>query len=86
MQGLSISELAVIFKQSTSVCTDTRQLTKNALFFCLRGDSFNGNKFAKQAAQAGASKVVVDDPNYYDKERMILVNDCLKTLQELAQF
>lgn len=84
MQRISTSALLEIYKQSTGVCTDTRQIKENVLFFCLRGESFNGNKFAQKAADAQSLKVVVDDPTYYDPESMILVDDSLKALQDLA--
>ncbi len=86
MQGLTARELVDLFEQSNGICTDTRQMKDRALFVCLRGESFNGNKFARQAAQANALKVIVDDPEYYDPERMILVDNSLKALQDLAQF
>ena len=75
------------FLKSSSVITDTRKIEKNALFFCLRGENFNGNKFAKEALQKGAAFVVIDDSEYFKKNsQYILVEDCLKSLQELAKY
>jgi len=58
------------------------------LFFCLKGERFNANKFATQALGKGASYVVVDDPDFFLQEdnRMILVEDSLVTLQNLAKY
>lgn len=82
-----MKELYDIFKQSAAVSIDTRSIQKGDLFFCLKGDRFDGNKFAKQALTAGASCVVLDNPECYtDRESMILVDDSLKTLQELATY
>lgn len=75
------------FLRSSSVITDSRKIKKRALFFCLKGDNFNGNKFAEEALKKGASFVIVDDLEYFkENDQYILVDDCLKSLQELAHF
>ncbi len=81
-----MEKLYQIYKQSSGVSIDTRQLKGGELFFCLRGDQFNGNKFAKQALEAGVLYVIVDDEEYYDENQaMLLVKDSLKCLQDLAK-
>lgn len=82
---MTIAELHQIFLKSNSVCTDTRKLKTNDIFFALKGDNFNGNKFAKQALENGASLAVIDE-NEYQTEHTVLVSDVLKTLQELATY
>ncbi len=72
-----------IFLESNSVCTDTRNLQENDLFFALKGDNFNGNKFAKQAIQSGAKFAIIDEKEF-EGENTILVKDVLETLQELS--
>lgn len=72
------------FKRSTGVQTDTRALAKGALFFALKGPSFNGNAFALKALEMGATAVVVDEPIDATAENIFLVNDVLETLQALA--
>lgn len=75
------------FMNSSGVSIDTRTLKTGELFFCLNGENFNGNKFAEQAVEKGASLVVVDDAQYYTNiDKMILVEDSLKTLQDLASY
>lgn len=83
-----IEKLYSKFKKSSGVSTDTRTIKGKELFFCLKGENFNGNKFATQALEKGASCVVIDDAEYYDAENKnyILVKDCLKALQELSVF
>ena len=54
-------ELYNYFKESNSVCTDTRLINKGSIFFALKGDRFNGNKFAEQAIKNGAKYAVIDD-------------------------
>ena len=73
-----------IFKKHPVVCTDTRVIEKDCLFFALKGDNFDGNKFSDEALQKGAAYAVVDDKRYAIGERIILVDDVLTCLQELA--
>ncbi|MGZ5253078.1 MAG: UDP-N-acetylmuramoyl-tripeptide--D-alanyl-D-alanine ligase [Flavitalea sp.] len=79
-----MKQLYKLFTLYPSVQTDTRKLKKGDIFFALKGPNFNGNKFAKQALESGAAYAVVDEPEYADDDRIILVDDTLKTLQELA--
>ncbi len=81
---MQISELYKIYLQFPSIQTDTRKIKEGDLFFALKGPNFNGNQFAKQAIAAGAAYAVVDEEIDELGERIIPVNDVLKTLQELA--
>lgn len=81
---MTTSALYEIYLQHPSVQTDTRKLKRGDLFFALKGPNFNANAFAQNALDAGAAYVVVDDPEYANKENIILVDDVLNTLQELA--
>ena len=84
---MKIEEIYQCYLQCTTVCTDTRKIEPNCLFIALKGDNFNANTFAQDALDSGASFVIIDDKKHYtDKEKMILVSDSLKTLQELAKF
>lgn len=69
-----------------TVATDSRSCPKDSLFFALKGDKFDGNKYALNALECGAKYAVVDNPNILSKsEKFILVEDSLQTLQELAK-
>jgi UDP-N-acetylmuramoyl-tripeptide--D-alanyl-D-alanine ligase len=81
-----IQELYAIYLQHPSIQTDTRKLKKDDLFFALKGPNFNGNLFAKQALDAGAAFVVVDEAVDGKDERIIQTTDSLQTLQELAKY
>ena len=84
---MTIAEIHQIFLQCNGVSTDTRNLSKNTLFFCLKGENFNGNKFAKNAFEKGAAYVVYDDIKYNPAhQNAILVKDSLETLQALARY
>ena len=65
--------------------TDTRNCPEGSMFIALKGETFNGNMFARQALEKGCRYAVVDEAEYADAERIILVDDCLKTLQMLAR-
>jgi UDP-N-acetylmuramoyl-tripeptide--D-alanyl-D-alanine ligase len=80
---MNIRELYNIYRQHSSIQTDTRKIKTGDLFFALKGPNFNGNQFAKQALDKGAAFAIVDEATEKD-ERVILVNDVLKTLQDLA--
>ena len=82
---MKINQLHSLFLKSTGICTDTRKISHNCLFFALKGDHFNGNEFAKEAIKKGAYKVIIDEKEYKSKHT-VLVDNCLKTLQELATY
>lgn len=79
-------ELYELYLQYPSVQTDTRKLKKDDLFFALKGPNFNANAFAETALANGAAYAVIDDATYNTHARMILVEDVLKALQELALY
>lgn len=67
-----------------SVSTDTRKISKDTIFFALKGDNFNGNTFALKALELGASMVVVDEELNTQDERVVRVDDVLTSLQALS--
>ena len=72
-------------KESISVSTDTRNLPAGCVFFALHGANFDGNQFAKQALEQGASLAVIDNPEYALPQGTMLVEDTLLALQDLAR-
>ena len=83
---MEIKDLYNIFLQSAGVCTDTRTLKKNQLFFALKGESFDGNRFALQALEKGASYAVAGEDLEADDPRLIKVPDTLGALKALATY
>ncbi|MFP5471527.1 MAG: UDP-N-acetylmuramoyl-tripeptide--D-alanyl-D-alanine ligase [Bacteroidia bacterium] len=69
----------------SEICTDTRQISKDCLFFALKGENFNGNKFADDALSKGAKYVIVDEKEFATTPFHLLVDDVLTYLQELAK-
>ncbi|MEI7492774.1 MAG: UDP-N-acetylmuramoyl-tripeptide--D-alanyl-D-alanine ligase [Bacteroidota bacterium] len=80
----SLSDLYSVFLQHPQVVTDSRNIVPSCIFFALKGEHFNGNRFAAEALEKGAALVVVDEPESRISDQCILVNDVLKTLQDLA--
>jgi len=84
---MNIQILHQHFIKSSGVCTDTRKISKDCLFFALRGTNYNGNLFAEEALDKGALKVIVDDREYHHPNgNTILVHNSLLSLQELAKY
>ena len=83
---MKIEELYHLFIQNYLIDTDTRNIRKGSIFFALKGDSFNGNTFAEEALNKGASFAVIDESEYKKHPNTILVTNVLETLQKLAQY
>ncbi|MGE5394214.1 MAG: UDP-N-acetylmuramoyl-tripeptide--D-alanyl-D-alanine ligase [Candidatus Saccharibacteria bacterium] len=83
---MEIASIYQLFKQYPVVTTDTRNIPANSIFFSLKGEKFNGNSFASEALQKGAAYAVIDEAAYAVSDRMILVDDVLKCLQQLANY
>ncbi|MFB6455502.1 UDP-N-acetylmuramoyl-tripeptide--D-alanyl-D-alanine ligase [Chitinophaga sp. Hz27] len=82
---MNIDQLYNIYLQSPSIQTDTRKLKAGDIYFSLKGANFNGNEFAAKAIEAGAAFAVVDEEKYFTiPDKMMLVNDALEALQQLA--
>ena len=101
----NIKELYRLFVQFPFICTDTRKIVPNALFFCLKGEHYDGNLFVNEALEKGARYVITDrseicdvrdeiegnksqisNPKSQISKSIIVVDDVLKTLQELAHY
>ncbi|SOC80685.1 UDP-N-acetylmuramoyl-tripeptide--D-alanyl-D-alanine ligase [Salinimicrobium sediminis] len=83
---MKIEKLHQLFLESSGVSTDTRKIDNNSIFFALKGENFNANDFAAEALKKGASYAVIDQDLPQEDDRLIRVEDSLKTLQELATF
>lgn len=83
---MKIKELHDTFLKYNSICTDTRKIEKDCIFFALKGDNFNGNKFAFEAITKGAKFVVIDEKEFNKNSNYILVENVLSTLQKLANY
>jgi len=83
---MDIKEIYALFQQHSTICTDSRKISNGAMFISLKGENFNGNKYALKAIQDGCSYAIIDEKEYDVHQNTILVNNTLKTLQDLATY
>ena len=84
---MKIEEIYQCFLQCSCVSTDTRKIELNSLFIALKGDNYDANTYADEAINKGALFVIIDNKKYFtNKDKMILVENSLQTLQLLATF
>lgn len=81
-----MEELYAKYLKHPKICTDTRNIAPGCIFICLKGERFDGNQFALQALEKGAAYVVTEDQSLSANPNCIVVDDCLKTLQDLAKY
>ncbi len=73
-----------IYKTNPNVTTDSRNIEPGSMFFALKGENFNGNKFAANALEKGAACAVIDEKEFEIEGKTILVVNVLQTLKDLA--
>ena len=77
--------LDIFLKAPGGVTTDSRMCGEGMIFFALKGENFDGNKYAQDAIDSGCVASVVDNPELKDIEGMFYVEDVLTALQSLAR-
>ena len=82
---MEIEHLYRLFSEHQTVTTDSRDCPEGSIFFALKGESFDGNRFAETALQKGCSYAVIDEPEYARDERYIVTDNALDTLKQLAR-
>lgn len=83
---MQIADIYKIFLNHPRISTDTRKIESGSIFLALKGANFNGNEFASQALDLGASYAIIDEEKYKTSDQAILVDDVLTTLQDLARY
>ncbi len=86
MTSQQLKDIYALYLQYPVIITDSRNCLPDSIFVALKGDNFNGNAFAQKALEQGCAYAIVDEAEYAGDSRIILVNDCLKTLQDLANY
>ena len=61
----STEKIYQLFLNFPRVSTDSRKIEKDSIFFALKGENFNGNKFANDALNKGAAYSIVDEDELY---------------------
>ena len=83
---MSIKELYKLYQEHPCITTDSRDCPEGSIFVALRGEKFDGNKFALKALEQGCVYAIVDNPSVVSEtSRIIVVNDCLQTFKDLAR-
>lgn len=82
---MDIKELYQLYQQHPCITTDSRDCPKGSIFLALKGESFDGNKFAASAIEKGCAYAIIDEPEYKQDDRFILVDNCLQTFKDLAR-
>ena len=88
MEAEEVLSLYEIFLKTAGVTTDTRTLTGGEMFFALKGENFDGNKYALQALEKGAAYAVVDkgsEASASGDARVICVDNTLLALKAMAR-
>lgn len=83
---MNIEQLYKLYCKNYLVDTDTRKIRSGSIYFALKGENFNGNKFAIEALSKGVNYAVIDEIEFNKHPKTILVKNVLETLQELANF
>ena len=82
---MDIKDLYKLYQQHPQITTDSRDCPNGSIFLALKGESFNGNKFAESALEKGCAYAIIDEPEYKKDDRFILVGNCLQTFKDLAR-
>ena len=88
---MDIKEIYKLYQQHPCITTDSRNCPEGSIFLALKGESFDGNKFALQALEKGCAYAIVETSPDIPKgeedlaDRLIVVEDCLQTFKDLAR-
>ena len=99
---MEMKDLYELFLQHPTITTDSRDVPDGSIFFALKGETFDGNAYAKATLEKGAAYAIVDAPSLVENTAdglpttgekskgqsgsLILVDDVLTTLQQLAKY
>lgn len=87
MNHKSTEELYKLFTDcNQKITTDTRKLEPGSIFFALKGDNFDANAFAQNAIDGGCVYAIVDDESVANGTTILLVDNVLESLQQLAKY
>ena len=77
---MEIKELYKLYQQHPCITTDSRDCPQGSIFLALKGETFDGNKFAIQALEKGCAYAIIDEPAILDNLAHL---DNLKSLEDL---
>lgn len=79
-----LETLYSVYSEHPVITTDSRNCPEGSAFFALKGENFNGNRYAASALEKGCAFAVVDEPEFASDDRYLVVPDVLTALQQLA--
>lgn len=82
---MDTSQIYELYLENRLISTDSRRISDGCIFFALKGENFDGNKFAAEALEKGAAYAIADDPAAVTSDKILLVENTLDTLQDLAR-
>lgn len=86
---MEMKELFDLYKAHPVITTDSRHCPEGSIFVALKGATFDGNQYARQALAQGCSYAIIDDPAVLEAgekdDRLIVVADALQTYKDLAR-
>ena len=62
---MTIQQLYQLYREHPCITTDSRDCPQGSIFIALKGESFDGNKFALSALEKGCAYAIVDDPSLF---------------------
>ncbi len=72
-------------ENSTGVTIDTRTMSKGNVFFAIKGENFDGNKFVDKALEQGAVLAVSSNEKFRGLHNVVVVDNVLETMQKLSK-
>lgn len=83
---MEIAKLYELYRKHPVICTDSRKITEGCIYISLKGETFDGNSFALEALEKGAAYSIIDSEALPNTDKLLKVDDGLKTLQDLAAY
>ena len=72
---MDIKKLYQLYQQHPCITTDSRDCPEGSIFLALKGETFDGNKFALQALDKGCAYAIVDDHDLFTVDGLQFTDD-----------
>ena len=82
---MDIKKLYQLYQQHPCITTDSRDCPEGSIFLALKGETFDGNKFALQALEKGCAYAIVDDPNLFTVDGLQFTDYYIEGCEWLCQ-
>ena len=75
---MDIKQLYKLYQEHPCITTDSRDCPEGSIFLALKGETFDGNKFALQALEKGCAYAIVDDKDLFTVDSLQFTDDYTK--------